>query len=214
MKYGSGSFSGKYLLSSPIRIELIQCQKYRYRVHRSSYNHHRACHHQAIYRCRQNGELPTILSSNQSFLIPTLVDRFYRRRWYHWVSYICIPQGIDANPLFLVSAQSTSLSVGYLPRLPSGSYLTFYIDTLKPATNTEIPTVTDNLFSQGTISAHEIAISFEPLTEDNELNGELTWGVYNYHLKPQLECKNFPQVEPTAPNSLARLLLRTLFSTC
>jgi len=47
---------------------------------------------------------------------------------------------------------------------------------LKPATNTEIPTVTDNLFSQGTISAHEIAVSFEPLTQLNQLNGELTWG--------------------------------------
>ena len=62
-----------------------------------------------------------------------------------------------------------------------------YVDTLSPATNSEIPTVTDNLFSQGTISAHEVAVSFEPLTEDNELNGELTWGVYNYYIKPQLE---------------------------
>ena len=63
-----------------------------------------------------------------------------------------------------------------------------YVDTLSPATNSEIPTVTDNLFSQGEISAHEISVSFEPLTEDNELNGELTWGVYKYYLKPQPGC--------------------------
>jgi cathepsin E len=52
-----------------------------------------------------------------------------------------------------------------------------YADTLSPATNTGIPTVTNNLFSQGTISANEIGVSFEPLTQDNELNGEITWGV-------------------------------------
>ena len=63
-----------------------------------------------------------------------------------------------------------------------------YVDTLSPARNSEIPTVTDNLFSQGAISAHEVAVSFEPLTEDNELNGELTWGVCYYYIKPQLEC--------------------------
>jgi cathepsin E len=50
------------------------------------------------------------------------------------------------------------------------------LDTLRPARSSEIPTVTDNLFSQGTISAHEIAVSFEPLTQLNQLNGELTWG--------------------------------------
>jgi cathepsin E len=52
------------------------------------------------------------------------------------------------------------------------------LDTLSPATNSEIPTVTDNLFSQGTISAHEIGVSFEPITSSSgeQLNGELTWG--------------------------------------
>ncbi|KAF8899074.1 aspartic protease [Infundibulicybe gibba] len=48
--------------------------------------------------------------------------------------------------------------------------------TLSPATNTLIPTVTDNLFSRGTISANQIGISFEPTTTDEVLNGELTWG--------------------------------------
>ncbi|CAA7264829.1 unnamed protein product [Cyclocybe aegerita] len=48
--------------------------------------------------------------------------------------------------------------------------------TLSPAATTFIPTVTDNLFSQGTISANEIGISFEPTTASEVLNGELTWG--------------------------------------
>ncbi|KAF8893667.1 acid protease [Gymnopilus junonius] len=50
------------------------------------------------------------------------------------------------------------------------------LDTLSPATTSTIPTVTDNLFSQGTISAHEIGISFEPSITGNDLNGEITWG--------------------------------------
>ncbi|GLB35829.1 putative peptidase A1 [Lyophyllum shimeji] len=48
--------------------------------------------------------------------------------------------------------------------------------TLSPATNTLIPTVTDNAFSQGTISANEIGISFNPTTSTEIMNGELTWG--------------------------------------
>ncbi|KAI0752478.1 family A1 protease [Daedaleopsis nitida] len=39
-----------------------------------------------------------------------------------------------------------------------------------------IPTVTDNAFSQGAISAHEIGISFEPTTSLDNANGELTFG--------------------------------------
>jgi len=50
------------------------------------------------------------------------------------------------------------------------------LDTLSPATNTLIPTVTDNLFSAGTISAHSIGISFEPSITGNDVNGEITWG--------------------------------------
>jgi cathepsin E len=50
------------------------------------------------------------------------------------------------------------------------------LDTLSPATTSTIPTVTDNLFSQGIISAHEIGVSFEPSITGNDLNGEITWG--------------------------------------
>jgi cathepsin E len=47
-------------------------------------------------------------------------------------------------------------------------------DTL--STGGTIPTVTDNLFSQGTISADLVAVSFEPTTSDTVTNGELTFG--------------------------------------
>ncbi|KAF8330516.1 acid protease [Amanita rubescens] len=39
-----------------------------------------------------------------------------------------------------------------------------------------VPTVTDNAFSQGSIDAHMIGISFEPTTSQSDQNGELTWG--------------------------------------
>jgi cathepsin E len=51
-------------------------------------------------------------------------------------------------------------------------------DTLSPATTSTIPTITDNLFSQGAISAHSIGISFEPTTSPDIVNGEITWGEY------------------------------------
>ncbi|KAF8078962.1 aspartic peptidase A1 [Lyophyllum atratum] len=50
------------------------------------------------------------------------------------------------------------------------------LGTLSPATNTLIPTVTDNAFARGIISANEIGISFAPTTTVEVLNGELTWG--------------------------------------
>ncbi|KAL5495110.1 hypothetical protein ACEPAI_572 [Sanghuangporus weigelae] len=50
------------------------------------------------------------------------------------------------------------------------------VDTLSPDTGSTIPTVTDNLFRQGTISANLIGISFEPTTQEVANNGELTFG--------------------------------------
>ncbi|KAJ7459167.1 aspartic peptidase A1 [Mycena galericulata] len=47
--------------------------------------------------------------------------------------------------------------------------------TLSKASST-IPTVTDNLFSQGTISSDVIGISFEPATSDNDENGSIAFG--------------------------------------
>ena len=39
-----------------------------------------------------------------------------------------------------------------------------------------VPTVTDNLFSQGTISADSLGIFYQPSTEEGDVNGELTFG--------------------------------------
>ncbi|KAI9450421.1 aspartic peptidase A1 [Lactarius psammicola] len=50
------------------------------------------------------------------------------------------------------------------------------IGTLSPATDTSIPTVTDNLFSQGTIASNLVSVSFEPTTTTSVENGELTFG--------------------------------------
>ncbi|KLO10446.1 aspartic peptidase A1 [Schizopora paradoxa] len=50
------------------------------------------------------------------------------------------------------------------------------VGTLFPSVTSTIPTVTDNLFSQGDIPADEVAISFEPTTSLNNVNGELTFG--------------------------------------
>ena len=63
--------------------------------------------------------------------------------------------------------------------------LHIHVGTLSPDTSGSIPTVTDNLLSAGTISAHEIGISFEPITSSSgeQLNGEITWGVCIYFSK-------------------------------
>ena len=41
---------------------------------------------------------------------------------------------------------------------------------------TTVPTVTDNLFAQGTIPQESIGISYEPTTSEGSVNGELTFG--------------------------------------
>ncbi|KAG6840770.1 hypothetical protein C0991_004555 [Blastosporella zonata] len=48
--------------------------------------------------------------------------------------------------------------------------------TLSPATSTLIPTVTDNAFAKGLITANQIGISFQPTTVEEVVNGELSWG--------------------------------------
>ncbi|KAG7452252.1 aspartic protease [Guyanagaster necrorhizus] len=48
--------------------------------------------------------------------------------------------------------------------------------TLSPATTTLIPTVTDNLYSQGSITNDEIGVYFAPTTQEEVVNGELSWG--------------------------------------
>ncbi|KDR82142.1 hypothetical protein GALMADRAFT_135505 [Galerina marginata CBS 339.88] len=48
--------------------------------------------------------------------------------------------------------------------------------TLSPATDTQIPTVTDNLFAKGVISNNKIGVYFEPSNTTESENGEITWG--------------------------------------
>ncbi|KAF8621890.1 hypothetical protein AX15_007443 [Amanita polypyramis BW_CC] len=48
--------------------------------------------------------------------------------------------------------------------------------TLSPATDVTVPTVTDSAYSQGKIYQNQIGISFEPITNAPDQNGEITWG--------------------------------------
>ncbi|KDQ58183.1 hypothetical protein JAAARDRAFT_155852 [Jaapia argillacea MUCL 33604] len=41
---------------------------------------------------------------------------------------------------------------------------------------TEVPTVSDNLYSQGTITTEVVGVSYAPTTSDADTNGELTFG--------------------------------------
>ncbi|KAG0276487.1 hypothetical protein BGZ96_003258 [Linnemannia gamsii] len=52
------------------------------------------------------------------------------------------------------------------------------IGILSPDTTSSIPTVIDNLFAEGTITEHDVSLSFEPITDSSgsQENGEATWG--------------------------------------
>ncbi|KAI0785358.1 aspartic peptidase A1 [Irpex lacteus] len=50
------------------------------------------------------------------------------------------------------------------------------IGTLSPSTQQSIPTITDSLFQQASTPQNLVAISFEPITSDGQVNGELTFG--------------------------------------
>ena len=49
-----------------------------------------------------------------------------------------------------------------------------YLGTVLGATT--VPTVTDNAWDDGLLTAYEVGISFEPTTAVNVVNGELTFG--------------------------------------
>ena len=44
------------------------------------------------------------------------------------------------------------------------------------STGQPVPTVTDNLFAQGTIAQDSLGISYEPTTTEGAVNGELSFG--------------------------------------
>jgi hypothetical protein len=50
------------------------------------------------------------------------------------------------------------------------------VGTLSPGRTTPIPTVTDNLYTQGTIPLDTLGIYFQPTTSESVQNGELTFG--------------------------------------
>jgi len=73
------------------------------------------------------------------------------------------------------------------------------LGTLSPETNALIPTLTDNLFSQGTIPLNEIGILFNPTNVVETVNGELTWGGIN---SDKLSGPvNFAPITSTFPSS-------------
>ncbi|KAI9462931.1 acid protease [Russula earlei] len=50
------------------------------------------------------------------------------------------------------------------------------IGALSPSRGSAVPTITDNLFSQGTIASNMVSVSFEPTNGTSDKNGELTFG--------------------------------------
>lgn len=48
--------------------------------------------------------------------------------------------------------------------------------TLNPDKSEVIPTVTDNLFAQGTITRNLVSLYFEPSNSTSTVNGEMTFG--------------------------------------
>lgn len=66
---------------------------------------------------------------------------------------------------------------------------------MSPDTTSTIPTVTDNLYTEGAIAENVLSISFEPLTNTSanatQMNGELIWGMFIYYLTPDLEFHFF-----------------------
>ena len=87
-------------------------------------------------------------------------------------------------PLLKASVEWMVYSGTYYFRMLKSSYSFAYsigpVDltegTLFPSLFSTIPTVTDNLASQGTIPTEEIGVSFEPTTSEVANNGELTFG--------------------------------------
>ncbi|KAI0773211.1 acid protease [Trametes elegans] len=78
---------------------------------------------------------------------------------------------------------------------PSGLTL----GTLSPDVSSSIPTVTDNLFSQGVIPATLLSVSFQPTQTDNNINGELTFG--GTDSSKFVGAINFVPITSTAPSS-------------
>ncbi|KIJ45028.1 hypothetical protein M422DRAFT_251682 [Sphaerobolus stellatus SS14] len=75
-----------------------------------------------------------------------------------------------------IGVASTSIGFGGVDGILGLGPTGLTLGTLSPATTSLIPTVTDNLFAQGTIPIPLVAISFEPTNTQTITNGELTFG--------------------------------------
>ena len=75
-----------------------------------------------------------------------------------------------------VSARLVALNLRWTLLFPRIGPVDLTLGTLSPDTNTLIPTVTDNLFSQQSIPSDIVSVSFEPTTTTSVKNGELTFG--------------------------------------
>ncbi|TFL03665.1 aspartic peptidase A1 [Pterulicium gracile] len=90
---------------------------------------------------------------------------------------ILAPGKVIANQSIGVATDSVGISAsdGILGLGPVGLTL----GTLFPAVDETIPTVVDNLFTQGTIDAHQVSVTFSPSNQISNVNGEITWGGIN-----------------------------------
>ncbi|KAI0768263.1 acid protease [Trametes elegans] len=95
--------------------------------------------------------------------------------WKQFLDRIDLGSGLIVNGQSIgVADQSQGFEGvdGVLGIGPSG----LTIGSLSPDTKTAIPTVTDNLFAQGKLSANQVSVSFQPTNQDNNFNGELAFG--------------------------------------
>ncbi|KAI0333909.1 aspartic peptidase A1 [Cubamyces sp. BRFM 1775] len=73
------------------------------------------------------------------------------------------------------------------------------VGTLSPDVGSSVPTVTDNLFSQGYIASEFVSIYFRPAQANNVVNGVLTFGdTYMYGIVGAI---NYAPITTTSPSS-------------
>ncbi|KAH9926246.1 acid protease [Epithele typhae] len=85
--------------------------------------------------------------------------------------------GIDLTiPKQSIGVASSSTGFGGVDGIIGIGPVDLTLNTLSPHSRSTIPTVTDNLFAQGTISQNLVAVSFEPTQQRTNTNGELTFG--------------------------------------
>ncbi|KAJ7202330.1 acid protease [Mycena pura] len=79
---------------------------------------------------------------------------------------------VDLSACFALLKYCSSVMIDSKSILDSSATDTLSTD------NSAVPTVTDNAFSQGLLSSNQIGISFKPVDENGEFNGEITWGKF------------------------------------